>query len=150
MNITVERACPEDAKKLVEVQNKAFHSDFILYGECPSYNEPEDVIRGFIKDILVYKIMDDDEIIGDAIVRKKEKRLYHLRTLAVVPEYWNSGAGTKAIEYIENDNKEALEWELITPEKSLRNHHFYEKFGYKKVGETHLEALTLWNYKKIM
>lgn len=27
-------------------------------------------------------------------------------------------------------------WRLHTPYKNYRNHHFYEKMGYKKIGET--------------
>jgi len=42
-------------------------------------------------------------------------------------------------------------WSLDTPYLSYRNHHFYEKMGYKKVGETQLEKgskFRLFEYEK--
>ena len=39
------------------------------------------------------------------------------------------------MELIEKQYDWAKVWRLITPYKSYRNHHFYEKLGYKKVSE---------------
>jgi GNAT superfamily N-acetyltransferase len=151
INILIERAYVIDALKLIEVQNKGFHDDFILYGECPAYDESEEAMIEHIRNLIVYKVMLDGEIIGDIIVRRRENNNYYLRVISIIPEYCNLGIGSKALKHIEKDNSDALEWELITPHKSLRNHYFYEKFGYKKIGEVvHSDMLTLWQYKKAM
>ncbi|MCT4563982.1 MAG: GNAT family N-acetyltransferase [Maledivibacter sp.] len=151
MNISIERACIDDALKLIEVQNKCFYDDYLLYGECPSYNESKEAIIRQIENRIVYKIIIDREIVGDIIVRKRENNNYYLRVISVIPKFQSLGIGSKAIEYIEKDNLDALEWELITPHKSYRNHHFYEKMGYIKIGEiVHSDVLTLWQYKKQM
>jgi hypothetical protein len=44
----------------------------------------------------------------------------------------------------------AEKWTLETPYLSFRNHHFYEKLGYKKVGETQPEpdGFHLFLYEK--
>ena len=151
MNILIERASVNDALRLIEVQNISFQDDYILYGECPAYNESEETMVEHIKNCIVYKIMLDGEIVGDIIIRKREDDNYYLRVISIVSEYQSYGIGSNAIEHIERDNPDALEWELITPFKSYRNHHFYEKLGYKKIGEiVHSDVLTLWQYKKLM
>jgi len=150
MEISIERAKADDAAKLIDVQNKGFYEDYQKYGHCPSYKEPVGRIIEFIKNDIVYKIVLDDEIIGDVIIRIRENQNYYLRVIAVIPEYWNQGVGTKVMKYIEEDNQDAKKWSLVTPHQSFRNHHFYEKMGYKKAGEIiHSEKLVLWEYEKI-
>lgn len=150
MEISIERADMADAEQLVDVQDKSFYEDYQKYGHCPSYHEPKERILELIKNNIVYKIVLEKEIIGDVIIRKQENHSYYLRVIAVIPEYWNQGIGTKAMQYIEQDNPDAEKWSLITPHESFRNHHFYEKMGYEKVGEIkYSEKLTLWEYEKI-
>ncbi|MEA4920034.1 MAG: GNAT family N-acetyltransferase [Clostridiaceae bacterium] len=149
MDIVIERANVNDSKQLIDVQNKSFYEDYEKYGNCPAYNEPEERILELIENNIVYKILADGEIIGDIIIRIRENQNYYLRVIAVIPEYWNQGIGSKAMKYIEENNPEAKKWSLITPHQSFRNHHFYEKIGYKKVGEIiDSEKLTLWKYEK--
>ena len=149
MNIEFKLADKKDIKKLIEVQNKSFHEDFIRYGECPAYNETEDAVLEYIENIIVYKILKDDEIVGDIIIRPREKHQYYLRVISVIPECQSLGIGQMAIKYIEEVHKDALGWELITPFKSYRNHHFYEKMGYVKVEEyRHSDVLIMFRYKK--
>ena len=143
------KASFEDIEKLIEVQNESFYDDFILYGECPAYNESKQAMEGYIKNAIVYKILWNKEIIGDVIVRKKENSLYFLRVICVIPGYQNLGIGKKTLQFIEKDISDAVEWELITPYKSYRNHHFYEKMGYVKVKEyVQSDVLNMFVYKK--
>lgn len=149
MNIEFKLANKNDVKKLIEVQSKSFYEDYIKYGECPSYNEPEDRMLDLIENAIVYKILKDNEIVGDIIIRKKENNEYYLRTFSVIPECQNLGIGQKALKYIDEVYKDAAEWILITPFKSYRNHHLYEKMGFVKYGEyVHSEALTMFQYRK--
>ena len=149
MKLVFERANINDISKLIDVQNKSFYDDYILYGECPAYNESEKSMNEYINTCIVYKILVDDEIVGDIIVRRNDNNNYYLRVISIIPEVQNLGIGSKAINFIESDNPNANEWSLITPYKSYRNHHFYEKCGYKKVGEeVHSDVLTLWKYRK--
>ena len=41
MIIKIEKACRSDAKRLAEVYNMSFYSDYLKYGECPGYNKTE-------------------------------------------------------------------------------------------------------------
>jgi ribosomal protein S18 acetylase RimI-like enzyme len=151
MDMIIEKATPEDASALIEVQNLSFQEDFEKYGECPSYRESPENMLDMIQTVNVYKILVDNKIVGDVIVRKREDGSYYLRTIAVIPAYQNSGIGTKIIESIEKDHPGGKYWRLVTPAKSYRNRHFYEKLGYKKVGEhPHSECLTLIEYQKTL
>jgi len=39
-------------------------------------------------------------------------------------------------------------WTLDTPDYATRNHHFYEKFGYVRVGSEPVEDFMLLAYEK--
>lgn len=149
MEIIFGRAKPEDVLDLIEVQNLCFLEDYEKYGECPSYQESEENMLDMIDNAIVYKITSGKKIIGDIIVRNRGNGTYYLRTISVIPQYQNLGIGTKAIEFIEKDNPDGTVWILITPEESHRNRHFYEKLGYRNVGEdNHSDSFTLIKYKK--
>jgi GNAT superfamily N-acetyltransferase len=149
MDINFRRAVIEDIYKLIEVQNRSFYEDYIKYTECPSYNESREDIFNYISNCIVYVIECSGEIVGDIIIREIDEENYYLRVLCVAPEFHNMGIGQKAIEFIEKDNIKVKKWELITPFESVRNHYFYEKMGYIKVGEyEHSEILTMFKYAK--
>lgn len=149
MNIEFKLANKEDVKKLVEVQSKSFYEDYVRYGECPSYNEPEEKMLDLIKNAIVYKILKDNEIVGDIIIRRKEDNKYYLRTFSVIPECQNLGIGQMALKYIDEVYKDATEWTLITPFKSYRNHHLYEKMGFVKYGEyRQSDVLNMFQYRR--
>lgn len=38
MDIIFKKAIKEDCKLLIDINNKAYYSDYIRYGECPGYN----------------------------------------------------------------------------------------------------------------
>lgn len=151
MNIEFKSAEKADIKKLIEVQNKSFRDDYTAYGECPAYNETKEAISMLIDNAIVYKILKDNEIVGDIIIRQKENHNYYLRVISVIPEYQNLGIGQMALKFIENAHPDAASWDLITPFKSYRNHHFYEKMGYVKIGEyRQSDVLILFRYQKII
>lgn len=50
---------------------------------------------------------------------------------------------------VEEEFPSAVEWVLDTPHLNFRNHHFYEKIGYKKIGQHQInEKLILIDYTK--
>ncbi len=151
MSILIKKANKNDIKELIEVQNKSFYDDYVSYGECPAYNESETEMAEYIDTCIVYKIILDNKIVGDIIIRKQENNSYYLRVISIIPECQSLGIGSIAIKFIEKEITDAKVWELITPFKSYRNHHFYEKLGYTKIGEyIHSDVLSLWQYKKII
>lgn len=151
MNIEFKLAEKADIKSLIEVQNRSFKDDYIAYGECPAYNETEEAISRQIDNSIVYKILKDNEIVGDIIIRQKENHNYYLRVITVIPECQNLGIGQRALKFIEKAHPDAAQWDLITPFKSYRNHYFYEKMGYVKIDEyRQSDILIMFRYKKVI
>lgn len=148
MKIEFKRATLEDTESLIQVQNQSFYSDFIQYGVCPGYNHSKSSMENIILNRITYKIVVDDRIVGDIIIRENNNKTYYLGGLCVIPDYENKGIGQRAIMYIESQYPNAVSWSLETPSEKFRNHSFYEKMGYRKTGERIEGPVTLFLYKK--
>jgi len=148
MKIQIEKATFEDADSLLDVQNKSFISDYQRYGICPSYNQTRDKIISHINDDNVYKILENEKIIGDIVVLNKGDGIYHLQCICVIPEYENCGVGNIAMHFIENEFPDANHWTLVTPWDKLRNHHFYKKYGFEATKEFFTETVRMSYFEK--
>lgn len=138
MNISIKPATPADAEALVHVQIAAFHYDSEIYpgvelGGPPGYDSV-DVMLEKIQQDESYTITVDGQCIGGIVVFDMGEGHYHLDLIFLDPVYHNRGIGTQAMQFIEQTYP-ASKWTLDTPTWATRNHHFYEKFGYVKVGE---------------
>lgn len=149
MNIVIEKACEEDAFKLVENRNKSFYDDFIKFGECPGYNTTVDAMKQRIQDAHLFKIEVDSKIIGDISIRNREEDVFWIGCLEIIPEYQNKGIGSKVLSYILGQFPQAQRWGLETPVQDYRNCCFYEKMGFVKVDDKiQSDKLTLRTYEK--
>ena len=50
---------------------------------------------------------------------------------------------------IQKEFPDAVKWSLDTPKDNVRNHHFYEKCGYKVVGEHQVNDQLILLYYEI-
>lgn len=156
MNIQFEKATADDAKKLLDVQIRAFHHDEVMYpdeplavGGPPDYDSL-DVMLDDIEKQLCYKMVLDGVIIGGITIFNRGGGHYHLHIIHIDPLYHNKGIGSQAMRFIEA-NHPASKWTLDTPWYATRNQHFYEKLGYIKVGETtESDGFILFSYEKVM
>ena len=151
MNISIERATPQDAEALVRVQVAAFHNDALLYpgvevGGPPGYDSVESALRK-IAEADCYRIVHDGQIIGGVVVFPMGHGHFHLDLLYLDPAWHNRGIGTQAMRFLEQAYA-ATKWTLDTPDWAVRNRHFYKKFGYVQVGETREDDITLIAYEK--
>ena len=151
MNITIERAAPADAAAIVAVEIASFHSDTPAYGVPldgpPGYNSV-DVMAEKISEAEAYKILVDGQIVGGIVLYLQDGE-HHLDLLFIDPAYMNLGIGTQAMQLLEATYPEATRWPLDTPEYAMRNQHFYEKFGFQKVGRHVFEdGFVLLAYEK--
>jgi len=135
MRIQFQRATAADVDQLIEVQNKSFYSDYMKYGECPGYHHTKESMTDIVQNRIVYKMICDDQTVGDIIVRDNEDHTYFLGCLCVIPEYENQGIGQQAIHYLEHEFPSATRWSLETPEDKSRNHYFYKKMGFEIIKE---------------
>jgi ribosomal protein S18 acetylase RimI-like enzyme len=155
MTITFEPPTPDDAQSLTEAQVRAFHHDSVLYPEVelggpPGYDSVEQTLADMSK-YLCHKILYDGQIVGGIVVFDRGEGHYHLDRIYIDPAYQNHGIGTQAMRFIEATYP-ARRWTLDTPTWAVRNQHFYEKFGYVKVGEREEEGgnIILIMYEKVV
>jgi len=151
MNVRFERAAETDAEALVQVQVASFHSDTVLYpgvplGGPPGYDSVEQM-RAKIQHGECYRIVADGQIVGGILVLAQEEGHYHLDLLFIGPDYHNRGIGSRALQFLDQTYP-AKRWTLDTPAYSLRNHHFYQKHGFVKIGELTLPDIILFSYEK--
>jgi GNAT superfamily N-acetyltransferase len=153
LNIEFERAMPADAEALVKIQIIAFHNDARIYpgveiGGPPGYDAVESILSKIEEDDC-YKIVYDGQIVGGIVVYDEGEGHYHLDLIYLDPAYHGLGLGTQAMQFLEQQYPAAALWTLDTPAYALRNQHFYEKFGYVKVGEVEEPGgILLFSYEK--
>ena len=154
MDITFERATPEDAEKLLEIQKEAFQEALRLYedyGTNPAFDSLQKITHRILSHHY-YKVMADGTMVGGVHAEDKGEGRYYLHRIFIHPRYENLGIGKQAMTFIENLEacRNASVWMLDTPHKSYKNHAFYEKLGYVKTGEEKKisEKLTLLYYTK--
>ncbi len=153
MAIILEKGKIEDADMIREAQRICFlpllekyHDDD--FNPC---NESLESIQNSIINHYFYKIFYDRTFAGGIYVHENpDPKHFKLHTLFILPELQGRGVGQKAIEEVEKIHSQAIEWVLETPHDLKRNHHVYEKYGYKRTGveEKINDKLTLIHYKK--
>jgi GNAT superfamily N-acetyltransferase len=137
--IHFQKARPEDAEALTEVQVRTFDDDARQFagqpgGGPPGYDSVDWQLR-MMKRGIYYKILADDQIVGGFILFDMRRRHFNLGRIFIDPNWQNQGIGTQAIEFMEKAFPYVKKWSLDTPHWAQRNHHFYAKMGYVKVGE---------------
>ncbi len=143
------RATEQDADELMSVQNAAFADDLRKYGECPAVCEHRDVMLRWMQSGFYYKMLSDSEIVGTMDVRRRSETHYHLRVLAVHPDWQNTGLGSAALQFLFDQHRDVTMWTLITPKDNARNCHFYEKAGFVAIeDQVHSDLLTLVWYQR--
>lgn len=135
MDIKFERAAIGDIDKLIDIRSQSYYQDYIQYGECPGYNMSKENMTNSILNRISYKIICDNQVVGNICIRDNEDSTYYIGTLCVIPDYQNKGIGQEAIKFIENEFPDATSWRLQTPADKERNHYFYKKMGYSIIKE---------------
>ncbi len=152
--IGLVKAGPDDAPALVEVQTRTFDDDARRFGGRPSGGPPGydslDWQLWAMRKAIYYKIVDGERIVGGLILFDMRRRHFNLGRIFIDPDYQDRGIGTRAILLAEQAHPHVNRWSLDTPDWATRNHHFYEKLGYVKVGEEAIagEPFALWLYEK--
>lgn len=115
MEIKFERAIIDDAETLANVRNQSFYADYIKYGECPGYNVSKEHMIDSILNRILYKIICNNQVVGNIGVRDNHDSTFYLGCLCVIPDYENKGIGQGAIRFIESQFPNATIWTLRTP-----------------------------------
>lgn len=159
MELTFQEIAEDDVPALTEVMTRAFDDDARKHlgqekGGPEGYDD-----GGFFRQWLFpyeqskgWKILLGDRVIGGLIVWILERGENILGTIFVDPDYQDRGVGTRAWAYVEETYPDTASWTLHTPGYAAKNHHFYEKCGFAKVGEEPAEGYPwpLFVYRKVM
>ncbi len=148
------RATEEDLEEYMKAKIDAFSDDVKQYGFGPSGYDDFEKQKENMANYPTYKIVLDDVIIGGMSCCDLGEGVFWLGGIYIDKAHQNMGIGAKAITFIEKEFPQAKRWRLHTPFKSYRNHHFYEKMGYNKIGETlpkeDKDGFYLFEYEKII
>ena len=160
MNLAFSEISEADVPELTAVMTRAFDEDAKKHfdkdkGGPPGYDNGE-----FFREWLFgyqwtvgYKAILDGCIVGAIIVWIFDTGKNVLGTIFVDPEYQDRGMGTRTWEFVESTYPDTKTWQLETPSLATKNHHFYEKCGFRKVEVKPAEGDMpgeLWIYRKEM
>ena len=132
---SIEQATVEDAEMLKRQAMSAFTGDFEEYGAFPPGIESLDWHRSQIEAGHYYKIQHDGEWVGGICLIQQDDAHMEIEYFFIIERFHNRGIGSQVIHLIEDRYGDVETWYLVTPYKAYRNHHFYEKMGYEKIGE---------------
>lgn len=131
--IKIERANEKDACKITEIKTAAFNKEINTYlgrnGGPPGYNKVESELD-IIHNLIAYKILLKDEIIGAFFLIPKDKGEMCFEDFVIEPKFQGRGFGYTVLQLVEKSYPEIKKWYLSTPIFSVGNQHLYEKFGY--------------------
>ncbi|MEZ8741148.1 GNAT family N-acetyltransferase [Photobacterium swingsii] len=147
----LELANVADALVLKALCMEAFTPDFEQYGGFPPGVEDIDWHLGQITTGHYYKIYYNDELAGGILTVPTTDVETEIKLFYITGDFQDKQLGSKVIALIEQCYPMTKQWSLVTPYKSYRNHHFYEKQGYVKVGELQPEPndeFRLFQYEK--
>jgi GNAT superfamily N-acetyltransferase len=151
--LSIKRVGQNEAEVLHNIQNEAFQEDLVSYQDFETNPACESIDQMLYKINAhdYYAIYFQDQIIGGVAVQKRADYEHRISPMYLSPSYQNKGLGTQIVNSIFLLYPDARLWSLSTPKPSLRNGHFYEKFGFISVGEQCInERLTLTHYQKVM
>lgn len=137
INLTYRKMKEEDIKALVPIMKAAFDEDTRMHTDLE-----EDGPFGYDDGSLLeselahrntdsYVIFVNDHIAGGYCVIDME-RTCTLDLLFLNPAYCSLGIGSRVWKHIEESYPDCDTWLVETPDYSTRNHHFYEKCGFRK------------------
>ncbi|MFR5077511.1 MAG: N-acetyltransferase family protein [[Clostridium] innocuum] len=115
MELTYRKATTDDAELLLDIYNASFYDDYIRYGECPGYGKTKAEMEAAIETSSKYIVLYDTDFVGVISVIEKEKEMYELNCLCVLPAYQGMGIGTQAFQYMLTVCPNWKQITLVTP-----------------------------------
>ena len=153
MALVIKKSIKDEAETLLGIQIEAFTEDLKRYEDFKTSPATESVekVNWRIDNFLHFTIWLNSEIIGGIYVREVGESEFRLNRIFISNAYQNKGLGSRVMKLVEDKFPQTRKWYLDTPKLNPRNHHFYEKLGYKKTGEHQVnKKLTLLDYEKEM
>lgn len=132
---TIEPATVDDVELLRQLAAGAFQEDYELYGSKPPGIETSDWHEALSKTGHYFKILYEGEVAGGIGLISEGSAQMEVKIFFIDERFQGKGIGSQVMFKIETEYANVNKWRLVTPYKAFRNHHFYEKLGYRKTGE---------------
>lgn len=133
--LKLRRVKENDLIILTDLKKRAFKTEFKNLGFVPEDMIHEKWHTYMMKKSFYHAIVKADEIVGGVCIFKGAKKAYYLCSIFIDLSLQNQGLGAEALKLLEQEHQDAKKWSLETPEKSVQNHYFYEKHGYKYIND---------------
>jgi len=135
LEIKIEKAQLSNAAELLDLQKLAFRSEAEIHQDfrISPLIETLETYRSDFSNHHYFKATLNNVIIASVRGRLTDENRLLIGRLIVHPDYQNQGIGKKLMGFIENEFREANEYELFTAERSSRNMTFYKRLGYEVV-----------------
>lgn len=138
--ITYKKLEENDIEELTPIMKSSFDADTRIHTDFeedgPKGYDNGELLKKLIKiDNSESKVIYVDSVMVGAYTIIKDKDIYTLDMFFISPSYVSKGIGSRVWKDIENTYNEAKTWLVETPGYSKRNHHFYEKCGFKNIDE---------------
>jgi GNAT superfamily N-acetyltransferase len=130
----VEKATSNDNEILTEITKKSKAYWGYLEEQILQWNNNLTITKEYIKNNLVFKLVNDNTTIGYYSYLIKDEKNIKLDNLFLLPEYIGKGFG----KYLINDflNRMRIEkFEKIILDSEPNAEKFYLKIGFKKIGQ---------------
>ena len=141
----IERAAPQDAQEILELQKIAYQSEAALHNDytIPPLTQTLEEMRAELDRQLFLKATSEGRIAGSVRAFVRDGTCFVGR-LIVHPDWQNQGLGARLLSEIESAFGQVHRFELFTGHMSERNLAFYAKRGYRPFKERKVsDALTL-------
>lgn len=156
--LSFARATVADAPELCAAMTESFDDDARRFfgkpsGGPPRYNELQFHLelaesRAYPDQHDYHKVLWDGLIVGGMVIFPTDTTC-HLGYIFILPSHQNRGLGASCLQFLDQAYPHARVWTLETPSVCVRNHHFYQKHGYVKVGESErVDGEFSWKYQR--
>ena len=137
--VEIHEAEIADIDEIIKLQRLSYQSEAKIYNDwsLPALTQTVESLRGEFVNSIVLKAIANDEIIGSVRATMSEGTC-KIGRLIVHPDFQKQGVGSRILNQIEMLHSHALNFELFTGSKSLRNIKFYQQHNYSI---SHTEAL---------
>lgn len=140
MNLSYTRLDPATVLELTPVMRETFDDDTRRFlrkeqGGPPGYDDGSFLTRwGIESDAEAWAIRLEDQPVGAYIAFWNRGGRSTLGNIFIHPSAQNRGIGQRVWKHIE-ETCPCTSWMLETPDWATRNHHFYEKCGFRRSGQ---------------
>jgi N-acetylglutamate synthase-like GNAT family acetyltransferase len=149
--LALRKAIAADAPALLALKTGAFRDEIARDGAAPPGFGSLDRQIAAIESTDYYAVEEDGRLVGAFCLHTTGPNARTLRSLYVTPERQNEGLGGRIYAMAEDLVPAGTVLSLETPKSSPRNRHFYERCGFRAVGEVTppgTEPFTLILYEK--